>query len=166
MRVVGIDPGVAKTGYGVVERAGGRLVACAFGVISTDASQPHARRLAELGRALEAMLAEHACDAAAVERVFFSLNVKTAMAVGQASGVVLATAALAGLEVTDYTPLEVKQSVVGYGAAPKAQVQSMVAAVLHLPAPPRPPDAADALALAVCHINRSGLRRAIARAGS
>lgn len=166
MRVVGIDPGVAKTGYGVVERDGGRLVARAFGVITTAASQPHARRLAELGRALEAILDEHACDAAAVERVFFSVNVKTAMAVGQASGVVLAAAAGAGLEVTDYTPLEVKLSVVGHGSAAKAQVQAMVAAVLGLPEPPRPPDAADALALAVCHINRSGLRRAIAGARS
>jgi crossover junction endodeoxyribonuclease RuvC len=151
-------------GYGVVERAGGKLALVTFGVIRTPASEPQARRLMTLRVRLVAIAREHSPDVVAVERLFFTTNVKTAMAVGQASGVALATAAEAGLEVTDYTPNEVKQSVVGYGSATKAQVQTMVAALLGLGEPPRPPDAADACALAICHLNRSGLRSAIGRA--
>jgi len=151
-------------GYGVVERAGGKLALVTFGVIRTPATEPQARRLMALRARLVAIAREHAPDVVAVERLFFTTNVKTAMAVGQASGVALATAAEAGLEVSDYTPNEVKQSVVGYGSATKAQVQTMVAALLGLGEPPRPPDAADACALAICHLNRSGLRSAIERA--
>lgn len=164
VRVLGIDPGVARTGYAVIERRGGRLEAVTFGVVRTEAGGSHARRLASLARELKELIESHAPEAAAVERLFFSTNVKTAMSVGQASGVALAVAAEAGLDVTDYTPLEVKQSVAGFGGAPKAQVQAMVAAILKLDSPPRPPDAADACALAICHLNRSGLRRAISRA--
>lgn len=164
MRVLGIDPGVAAMGYGVVERAGGKLALVTFGVIRTPATETQARRLMALRARLVAIAREHSPDVVAVERLFFTTNVKTAMAVGQASGVALATAAEAGLEVSDYTPNEVKQSVVGYGSATKAQVQTMVAALLGLGEPPRPPDAADACALAICHLNRSGLRSAIGRA--
>jgi len=164
VRVLGIDPGVAVMGYGVVERAGGKLKLVTYGVIRTPADETQARRLMALRAGLVEITREHAPDVVTVERLFFTTNVKTAMAVGQASGVALATAAEAGLEVTDYTPNEVKQSVVGYGSATKSQVQSMVAALLGLDEPPRPPDAADACALAICHLNRSGLRAAIGRA--
>jgi crossover junction endodeoxyribonuclease RuvC len=164
VRVLGIDPGVAAMGYGVVERADGKLRVVTFGVIRTPAGETQARRLMALRAGLVEIARQHAPEVVAVERLFFTTNVKTAMAVGQASGVALATAAEAGLEVSDYTPNEVKQSVVGYGSATKAQVQTMVAALLGLGEPPRPPDAADACALAICHLNRSGLRAAIGRA--
>ncbi|MGH2750331.1 MAG: crossover junction endodeoxyribonuclease RuvC [Actinomycetota bacterium] len=164
MRVLGIDPGVATMGYGVVERAGSKPRALAFGVIRTSAGETQARRLMALRDALGEIMRRHRPEEVAVERLFFTSNAKTAMAVGQASGVALATAAEAGLAVSDYTPNEVKQSVVGFGGASKAQVQVMVAAVLGLAEPPRPPDAADACALAICHLNRSGLRAAVGRA--
>lgn len=164
MRVLGVDPGFATTGFGVVERAQGRLQALAVGAIKTTPGLPQADRLLELRRALSAIVAEHSPDAVALERLFFNANVRTAMGVGQASGVVMVTAAEAGLAVHEYTPTEVKSSVVGVGNASKHQVQSMVAALLRLGAPPKPPDAADACALAICHLNRSGLARAIAGA--
>ena len=161
MRVLGIDPGVAATGYAVVERAGGKLSAVTFGVVRTSPEVSMGARLMSLRRDLLALIDEQAPDVVALERLFFSANVKTATAVGQASGIVLAAAAEARLEVGDYTPNEVKQSVVGYGGASKRQVQVMVGALLGLREPPRPPDAADACALAICHLNRLGLRRAI-----
>lgn len=161
VRVLGIDPGVTRTGYAVVDKADSKLRAVALGVIATDRSETHGRRLAALRESLVELVRLHAPEVAAVERLFFNANVKTAMSVGQASGVALATAAAEGLEVFDYTPLEVKQSVVGHGGASKAQVQAMVAALLRLASPPQPADAADACALAVCHINRAGLRQAI-----
>jgi crossover junction endodeoxyribonuclease RuvC len=164
MRVMGIDPGVATTGYGVVERTGSTLRPVAAGVIRTDPADDHATRLAALWDELGDLLARHRPEVAAVERLFFNANVRTAMAVGQASGVALLAAAQATVAVAHYTPLEVKQSVVGVGGASKRQVQSMVAAVLNLPAAPRPADAADACALAICHLNRQGLAGAVARA--
>lgn len=163
MRVLGIDPGVATMGYAVVE-AGSRLTPVCFGVLHTSKARPHAVRLLQLQMGLLEVLRSQRPDVAAIERLFFTTNARTAMSVGQASGVALAAAAEVGLEVADYTPNEVKQSVVGYGSAGKAQVQAMVAALLRLDGPPRPPDAADACALAICHINRGGLRRALERA--
>jgi crossover junction endodeoxyribonuclease RuvC len=163
MRVLGIDPGLTL-GYGVVEREGGRLRAVALGVVRTGPDRPVADRLAALRRELAEVLDAHRPDAVAVEKVFFSRNVRTAMTVGQASGVALATAAEFGVDVASYTPTEVKQSVVGFGAATKRQVGVMVAALLGLAAPPRPADAADAAALAICHLNRSGLVRSIREA--
>lgn len=161
MRVLGIDPGFATTGFGVVERGSGRMTGVALGAIRTTPGLPQADRLLELREALLAIVGEHRPDVVAVERIFFNVNVRTAMGVGQASGVLMATAAGAGLAVHEYTPTEVKQSVVGVGSASKHQVQAMVAAVLGLDGPPKPPDAADACALAICHLNRSGLARAI-----
>jgi crossover junction endodeoxyribonuclease RuvC len=161
MRVIGIDPGLTRTGYGVVQRDGGALTCRGFGVIQTPATEPTARRLFELRSAISDVLRSHEPNVVALERVFFNANVQTAMSVGQASGVVLATAAEAGMDVVTYTPTEVKQSVVGYGGATKAQIGLMVASVLRLAAPPAPPDAADACALAICHVNRSRLARAI-----
>ena len=163
MRVLGLDPGFATTGYGVVTRSGARLSALALGVIRTEDAAPHSVRLAALYEELGALIATHQPEAVAVERVFFSTNVRTAMAVGQAAGVALAVAGAHGIPVFEYTPNEVKQAVAGFGAAPKAQVQTMVTAVLRLASVPRPPDAADACALAICHLNRSGLARALSK---
>ena len=164
MCVLGIDSGFAATGYGVVERVGSKLVPVAMGVVRTTVNAPHPDRLVEIQEAIGSVIAEQRPDAAAVERVFFSTNVRTAMAVSQASGVAIATAAAAGLQVVEYTPTEVKASVVGVGTATKHQVQSMVAALLGLSKPPSPPDVADACALSICHLNRAGLSRALRKA--
>lgn len=164
MRVLGIDPGFATTGYGVVERIAGTLRPVTIGAIRTPPALPQADRLAHLAAALRGVIHATRPDVVAVERLFFNANVRTAMSVGQASGVALLAAAEAGLEVADYTPSEVKLSVVGVGNAAKPQVQSMVAALLKLDTVPKPPDAADACALAICHLNRSGLTRAITAA--
>ncbi len=164
MRVLGIDPGYATTGYAVIERNAGRLVPSCIGAIRTPAGRSQAERLVFLRAALLDLIAEHRPEVAAIERVFFTVNVRTAMAVGQASGVALAAAGETGLEVHDYTPTEVKQSVTGTGTATKQQIQAMVAALLKLDAPPRPADAADACALAICHLNRNGLARALKKA--
>jgi crossover junction endodeoxyribonuclease RuvC len=163
LRVLGIDPGVATMGFAVIERAGSKLAPVTFGAIRTPAAEAQARRLVRLREALVTIISEHRPDVAAVERLFFTTNAKTAMAVGQASGIALGAAGEAGIEVADYTPNEVKQSVCGYGSASKAQIQAMVAALLGLSEPPRPPDAADACALAICHLNRAGLVSAIKR---
>ena len=166
MRVLGLDPGFATTGYGVVERAAGTFKAVALGAIKTTPGLGQADRLLELRDALLTILRTHEPDVVALERVFFNANVRTAMGVGQASGVLMVGAAGAGLAVHEYTPTEVKQSVVGVGTASKHQVQSMVASLLRLAGPPKPPDAADACALAICHLNRSGLARAVKAAGA
>jgi crossover junction endodeoxyribonuclease RuvC len=165
MFVLGVDPGLSRCGYGCVESGasqGGRVVA--VGVLTTPPSLPLPDRLAELDREVRALLAELRPDAVAVERVFFQVNARTAMAVGQASGLVLAAAAQSGCDVAQYTPNEVKQAVAGYGAAPKEQVQRMVQTLLGLAEPPRPPDAADALALALCHLAMAPLRAKVAGA--
>ncbi|HZQ29352.1 MAG TPA: crossover junction endodeoxyribonuclease RuvC [Acidimicrobiales bacterium] len=152
MFVLGIDPGVSRCGFGAVRRTREGLRAERAGVITTPPSDPLPDRLASLAAELAGLLGELAPDAVVVERVFFQTNVRTAMSVGQASGLALAAAAAAGCQVVQYTPNEVKQAVVGYGAATKEQVQRMVQSILGLAEVPRPPDAADALALAVCHL--------------
>ena len=152
MFVLGIDPGLSRCGYGAVRRDGGaplRAIAC--GVITTPPTDALPDRLATLSRELRSLLVELQPDAVVVERVFFQTNVRTAMSVGQASGLALAAAAEAGCEVVQYTANEVKQAVTGYGAAPKEQVQRMVQSLLSLSEVPKPADAADALALALCH---------------
>jgi crossover junction endodeoxyribonuclease RuvC len=165
MFVLGVDPGLTRCGYGAVERgSGGALRAVAAGVLTTDAATPLPDRLAGLQAALRDLLAELRPQAVAVERVFFSANVRTAMAVGQASGLALAEASAAGCEVAQYTPNEVKLAVAGHGAAPKEQMTRMIQSLLGLPAPPRPADAADALGLAVCHLASAALRRSVAGA--
>ncbi|CAN5553871.1 crossover junction endodeoxyribonuclease RuvC [soil metagenome] len=161
MKVMGIDPGTATTGYAVVERRSAGASALDVGVVCTDSSSPQAVRLVELRRRLTAVMAAHEPEIVAVERVFFNSNVRTAMAVGQAAGIALVTAAEAGIPVVDLTPLEVKQSVVGVGSASKHQVGAMVARILGLERAPSPPDAADACALAICCLNRSRLAGAI-----
>jgi crossover junction endodeoxyribonuclease RuvC len=166
MFVLGIDPGLSRCGYGLVDRsdADGVLKARAAGVIETDPAEALPDRLLTLHTELRALVAEMSPEVVAVERVFFQVNVKTAMSVGQASGLALLVAAEAGCEVAQYTSNEVKQALVGYGGATKDQVQRMVATVLGLGVPPRPPDAADALALAVCHLTTVPLRRALVAA--
>ncbi len=163
MFVLGIDPGLSRCGYGMVGRGEGdsALRAYAAGVIETDPAVPLAERLLILHTELRALLRELDPEVVVVERVFFQVNAKTAMAVGQASGLALLAAAAAGCEVVQYTSNEVKQGLVGYGAATKEQVQRMVAQVLGLPAIEGPPDVADALALAVCHLTTVPLRRAV-----
>jgi crossover junction endodeoxyribonuclease RuvC len=161
--VLGIDPGVSRCGYGAVAAEGSGLTALACGVIRTSPGDPLPARLCALFAELEGLVAELRPAALAVERVFFQTNVRTAMSVGQASGLALVVAARAGVPVGQYTPNEVKQAVAGYGAAGKAQVQAMVARLLHLPDLPKPPDAADALALAICHHSAGRFRTAAGR---
>ncbi len=164
MFVLGIDPGLSRCGYGVVTRRPGGLAAAAGGVISTGPDTPLPVRLATLFHELVELVAEFRPQAVVVERVFFQVNAHTAMATGQAAGVALVAAAQSGCAVAQYTSNEVKQALVGYGGATKEQVQRMVASVLALPAPPSPPDVADALALAACHLTTEPLRRAVAAA--
>jgi crossover junction endodeoxyribonuclease RuvC len=137
----------------------------AAGVLTTPASAPVAERLAELQQNVRALLAELRPDAVAVERIFFQSNVRTAMSVGQASGVVLAEAVAAGCDVVEYTPTQVKSAVTGSGSADKEQVQRMVQSLLSLAAPPKPADAADALALAICHLGAAPLQARVRAAG-
>lgn len=161
MIVLGIDPGLAATGYGVVARRGGRLVALDGGVIQTPAGVPTERRLATVHGRVAELLAEHAPDCMALEELYFGANVRSAFAVGQARGVVLLAAGQRGVPCAAYTPQQVKGAVCGSGRAAKDQVARMVAALLALPAPPSPDHAADALAVAVCHVNRAPLAAAV-----
>ncbi len=164
--VLGIDPGLSRCGYGVVRRYGSHLSATTGGVVTTDREMPLPERLRLMLGELRALVAEVRPDAVVVERVFFQTNARTAMATGQAGGLALVAAAEAGCEVAQYTSNEVKMAVVGFGNATKDQVQRMVAALLDLPEPPRPPDVADALALALCHLTGQPLRRAVEAASS
>jgi crossover junction endodeoxyribonuclease RuvC len=152
MFALGIDPGVSRCGYGLVGRDAAGYRAVVAGVITTPPSDPLPERLASLAAELKGLIEEHRPDVVVVERVFFQTNVRTAMSVGQASGLALAAAATAGCAVVQYTANEVKSSVTGYGAATKEQVQRMVQTLLGLAVRPSPPDVADALALALCHL--------------
>lgn len=153
MKVLGIDPGTAALGYGIVERTGSRLRAIDDGCLVTSPDQALPDRLLAIHRLVADLIELHAPDLLAVERLFFSRNAQTAFGVGQARGVVLLAAAAAGIPVREATPSEVKSAIAGYGAADKEQVGRMVAVVLGLPAPPTPDDAADALAVAVWAAN-------------
>jgi crossover junction endodeoxyribonuclease RuvC len=150
---LGIDPGIATTGFGVVrEERDGRFIALAHGVIETPKAESLPRRLQMLQRELDALVQTWRPDEAAVEELFFATNAKTAMVVGQARGVVMLTLFNAGLEASEYTPLQVKQAVTGYGKADKKQMQEMVRMLLGLSQIPKPDDAADALAVAITHL--------------
>ena len=153
MLVLGVDPGTAITGYGLVQEAEGQLQAVAYGAITTPSDWTMPQRLLKIYRDLTALIREYNPTEGAVEQLFFSRNVKTALAVGQARGVALLALAEGGLPVHEYTPLQVKQSVVGYGRAEKAQVQELVKLLLGLEVVPQPDDAADALAIAICHLH-------------
>jgi len=158
--VIGIDPGIATTGYGLVQEAkDGSLALVTYGVIETPAGMPLPERLLLLHGKLSDLLLLHHPASGAVEKLFFQRNVRTAMTVGQARGVALLALAQAGLSAAEYTPLEVKQAVAGYGGADKNQVQQMVRALLGLADIPRPDDAADALAVAICHAHSARFQR-------
>lgn len=164
MLVLGIDPGLATTGYGLVAGDGQTLEAVAYGVLRTPANTPVAERLVMLHDALTALLDRYQPDVVAMEELFFSTNARTAMTVGEARGVLLLTAAQAGLTIAEYTPLQVKQAITGYGQAEKLQVQQMVRFLLNLPEIPRPDDAADGLAVSICHHHSSRLSLLLAQA--
>lgn len=154
MLALGIDPGIATTGYGLVRlEPDGGLLPINYGIISTPKNTPLPERLVMLYDQMQALLNEHRPETVAVEKLFFSRNVKTAISVGQARGVMLLSIAQAGLELFEYTPNEVKQAVAGYGSADKRQIQEMVRVLLELPKIPKPDDAADALAVAITHLN-------------
>jgi crossover junction endodeoxyribonuclease RuvC len=164
MIVVGIDPGTANTGYGVVEDAGSRLRALAQGVIATRPGVPLERRLADIHARVTELLEGHAPDALAIEELYFGANARTAFAVGQARGVVLLAAGQRGVPSRSYTPQQVKGAVCGHGRAGKDQVARMVARLLGLAELPTPDHASDALAVAICDLNRAPLARAVGRA--
>ncbi len=159
MRILGIDCGTARTGYGVIESDGGRHSLLAAGVIATDPKQPFEQRLVSIASGLRQIIREHSPEAAAVEEVFYAANVKTALKLAHVRGVALVTVAEAGIPLGEYSALAVKTSVVGYGRAEKRQVQLMTCSLLRLEAPITSEDAADALAVAICHANRSALKR-------
>jgi crossover junction endodeoxyribonuclease RuvC len=159
MRILGIDCGAARTGYGVIESDGRRHSLVAAGVITTDPKQPFDRRLGRIASELRQIIQDHAPRAAAVEEVFYAANVKTALKLAHVRGVVLATLAEAGIPLGEYSALAIKTSVVGYGRAEKRQVQLMTCSLLRLPEPVASEDAADALAVAICHANRGALKR-------
>ena len=161
---MGIDPGTADTGYGVVESSGSRLRALSHGVIQTRAGVPLERRLTDIHEAVAQLLVDHAPDAVAIEELYFGTNARTAFAVGQARGVVLLAAGQRGIPSGSYTPQQVKGAVCGHGSAGKEQVSRMVVRLLGLDQPPAVSHAADALAVAICHLNRAPLAEAVARA--
>jgi crossover junction endodeoxyribonuclease RuvC len=159
--VLGIDPGTANTGYGVVVSRGSTLAALDGGVIETRPGAPVERRLADIHAAVCDLIKEHRPVALAIEDLYFGRNAHSAFAVGQARGVILLAAGIHGIPAFSYTPQAVKQAVCGTGAAAKEQVQRMVGALLSLPEPPQPDHAADALAVAICHANGAPLKEAI-----
>ncbi|MGB9640432.1 MAG: crossover junction endodeoxyribonuclease RuvC [Anaerolineales bacterium] len=153
MIVLGLDPGIALTGYGIVrEEDNGEIVSLDYGVISTPSYSNETERLLTLHQRLSAIILLHQPDSSAVEKLFFQKNTRTAMTVGQARGVVLLTLAQQGVSVYEYAPVEIKQALTGYGLADKRQIQMMVKMRLGLEEVPKPDDAADALAIAICHI--------------
>ena len=164
MRVMGIDPGLTRTGYGVVETEGSKLSALTMGTARAEPGLSVSQQLFGLCMTLERVMEEYEPDAVAIERLFFNSNARTAIRVGQASGVALLAAAESGVEVFEYTPTEVKLAVVGVGNASKDQVGFMVSKILRLTEAPDSADAADALALAIAHANGHRMRDAISKA--
>ncbi len=166
MIVLGVDPGLASTGYGVVASQAGRLVALDGGVIETSSTAPQEQRLVDIHAAVDALLEEHEPDAVALEELYFGQNVRTAFAVGHGRGAVMLAAGQRGVSCAGYTPQQVKSAVCGSGRAGKDQVARMVQALLGLSEEPRPDHAADALAVAICHVNFAPLSVALAGASS
>ncbi|HEX21047.1 MAG TPA: crossover junction endodeoxyribonuclease RuvC [Actinobacteria bacterium] len=153
MQILGIDPGTATTGYGLISKRGGQLRLVDYGVIKTAPKQPDYIRLQLLYRQLVKLLERYKPSDIAVEQLFFNTNVTTAMSVGQARGVILLAAADAGVNIGEYTPLQIKQAITGYGRASKTQIQQMVKVMLGMDKVPKPDDAADAIAVAICYAN-------------
>ena len=158
MLVLGIDPGTATTGYGLVRDTDAGPALVAYGTVQTPAGAPMPERLKTIYHELKRLITLHGPDAGAVEKLFFQRNVSTAMTVGQARGVALLALAACGVSVGEYSPRDVKQAVAGYGGADKLQMQRMVRALLNLAEVPRPDDAADALAVAICHLHSAKLK--------
>lgn len=158
MPTLGIDPGIASTGYGLIKEDGERLKVIDYGCIKTQSSLENTSRLKILYRELKAIVKKYKPKAIAIEKLFFAANRKTAMAVGQAKGIVILAAAEMNLKVIEYTPLEIKVAITGYGKADKKQMQSMVKTLLKLKSIPKPDDAADALAVAICHLHSYKLK--------
>ena len=165
MRIFGIDPGSERTGYGCVETDGSRHRMVTCGAIGTSASASFPEKLFEIHRRLAELLAECDPESVAIESVFFATNARSALKLGHARGVAVLAAVQAGLAVAEYTPAEIKRAVVGHGRAEKHQVQHMVKLLLGLPAVPSPHDAADALAVAICHVHSQAPARVAAMAG-
>ena len=152
MLVIGIDPGTAITGYGLVREENGELECVGYGVVTTPAGQPLPNRLQTIYHELKNVITLHRPESGAVEKLFFQKNLTTAITVGQGRGVAMLALAECGLPVSEYTPMQVKQAVSGYGGADKKQMQEMVRVLLNLDSIPKPDDAADALAVAICHL--------------
>lgn len=158
MRILGIDPGYAILGYGIVEMNGNRFKVLDYGAVTTDAKMEMPDRLKVLYNSLMEIIVHHEPEVASIEELFFNTNAKTAILVGQARGVAVLACANSGLDIAEYTPLQIKQALVGYGRAEKKQVQTMVKTILNLKEVPKPDDTADALAAAVCHGHSAGSR--------
>ncbi len=156
MIILGIDPGLAIVGWGVIESVRGNVRPIAFGAITTPAHTDVEARLLMIQNDLESVINKYKPDEMAVEELFFNTNITTGIAVAEARGVILCTAHRLGVKISEYTPLQVKQAVVGYGKAEKRQVIAMVSSILKLPKPPKPDDTADAVAIALCHAQSSG----------
>lgn len=163
MLVLGIDPGLATTGFAVVREAEGKALLKAYGCIRTPADMAEPDRLLSLYRGVQELISSHAVDCLAIEKLFFNTNVTTALSVGQARGVILLAAAEQGIVIAEYTPLQVKQAVAGYGRAEKGQVQRMVQSLLGLKEVLRPDDAADAAAICLCHLQSYRFSGAVER---
>lgn len=166
MYVLGIDPGLSRCGYGLVEQNASGTRAAAVGVLRTEPSLPTPDRLAELQVDVRVLLAEHRPQVVALERVLFQVNVRTAIPVAQAAGIVMAEAVAAGCEVVEYSPNQVKQAVAGVGGASKDQMERMVQTLLGIAHPLRPVDAADAVAVALCHLAHAPMRDRVAAAAA
>ena len=156
MRVLGIDPGYAILGWGVLDVEGNHFKVIAYDSILTDKDTPMPRRLQELHMGLKEIIEKYKPDEAAIEELYFNNNAKTAIMVGEARGVAVLACADGGLRIAEYTPLQIKQALVGYGRADKKQVQQMVKTILNLEKVPKPDDTADAIAIAICHANSRG----------
>lgn len=156
MRIIGIDPGYAIVGYGIIDYNANHFSVVDYGAVTTKAHTPFEQRLASIYSGLEQLISTYKPDAMSIEKLFFNTNTTTAIDVAQARGVIVLSAAQHGLDIAEYTPLQVKQSVVGYGRAEKKQVQEMTRLMLNLKSVPKPDDTADALALAICHAHSAG----------
>ncbi|MCR8644119.1 crossover junction endodeoxyribonuclease RuvC [Paenibacillus sp. N1-5-1-14] len=157
MRILGIDPGIAIVGFGFIDKQGSRLTPVQYGCIQTEAHTDPALRLQQVYDSIQELIKRYKPDAVAIEKLFFNRNVTTAMTVSQARGVLILAAVQNGLPIAEYTPLQIKQAIVGYGKAEKKQVQEMVKMFLKLTTVPKPDDVADALAVAICHAHSSTL---------
>lgn len=165
MRILGIDPGYAIMGWSILDMKGNRFEAVDYGSITTDAGVPMPLRLQHLYSELCAIIEKYRPEEAAIEELFFNNNAKTVIHVGEARGIAVLACANGGLAISEYTPLQIKQALVGYGRADKKQVQNMVKTILHLDAVPKPDDTADAVAAAICHGHSAGRRQRTVRSG-